>query len=33
MKKRWIIMMTLMVIISVFGVVTPETAGVWEGDD
>jgi len=33
MKKRWIIMMTLMVIISLIGVFTPETAGVWEPDE
>jgi hypothetical protein len=30
MKKRWIIMMTILVIFCVIGVFTPETAGMWE---
>ncbi|SHG16466.1 ammonium transporter [Bacteroides luti] len=32
MKKRWIIMMTILVIFCVIGVFTPETAGIWEPD-
>ncbi|MBP1614039.1 MAG: ammonia channel protein [Bacteroidetes bacterium] len=32
MKKRWIILMTLMVIISIIGVFTPESADLWEPD-
>jgi Amt family ammonium transporter len=32
MKKRWIIFMALMVIISIIGVCLPETAGIWEAD-
>lgn len=33
MKKRWIIMMALIVIISLIGVFTPETPGIWEPDE
>lgn len=33
MKKRWIIMMTLIVIISILGLSTPETTGIWEPDE
>lgn len=33
MKKRWIILMTLIVIISLIGVLTPETPGLWEPDE
>ena len=32
MKKRWIIMMTVLVIFCIIGVFTPETAGIWEPD-
>ena len=32
MKKRWIILMSLMVIISIIGVFTPESADLWEPD-
>lgn len=32
MKKRWIIMMTILVIFCVIGVFTPENAGIWEPD-
>lgn len=32
MKKRWIILMTIMVIISLIGVFMPETPGIWEAD-
>ena len=32
MKKRWIIMMTILVIFCLIGVFTPETAGIWEPD-
>jgi Amt family ammonium transporter len=33
MKKRWIILMALIVIISIYGVVAPESASLWEIDD
>lgn len=33
MKKRWIIFMTLLVIISLLGVFLPETPNVWEADE
>ncbi len=33
MKKRWIIMMSLMVIIALIGVFMPETADIWEPDE
>lgn len=33
MKKRWIILMTLIVIISLIGVLIPETPGLWEPDE
>jgi len=32
MKKRWIILMAIMVIISIIGVCTPETTNLWEPD-
>ncbi|WP_321330868.1 ammonium transporter [uncultured Bacteroides sp.] len=32
MKKRWIILMALMVIISIIGLFTPETPGLWTPD-
>lgn len=32
MKKRWIILMAVMVLISIIGVCLPEEAGVWEPD-
>ena len=32
MKKRWIIMMTILVIISFIGVFSPETPGIWDID-
>ncbi len=32
MKKRWIIMMAILVIFCTIGVFTPETAGLWEPD-
>ncbi|WP_321424133.1 ammonium transporter [uncultured Bacteroides sp.] len=32
MKKRWIIMMAVLVIFCIIGVFTPETAGLWEPD-
>ncbi len=32
MKKRWIILMSVLVIFSVIGLFTPETAGLWETD-
>ena len=32
MKKRWIIMMTILVIFCVIGVFTTDTAGIWEPD-
>ncbi|MFI3267382.1 MAG: ammonium transporter [Rikenellaceae bacterium] len=32
MKKKWIIFMLMMVVISILGVITPETAGIWELD-
>lgn len=33
MKKRWIILMTLIVIISLIGVLMPENPGLWEPDE
>ncbi len=33
MKKRWIILMSLMVLISLYGVVMPEAPGSWEPDE
>lgn len=33
MEKRWIILMSIMVIISLIGVFMPETAGIWEPDE
>ncbi|WP_321517725.1 ammonium transporter [uncultured Bacteroides sp.] len=32
MKKRWVIMMAVLVIFCIIGVFTPETAGLWEPD-
>lgn len=32
MKKKWIVMMAVIVVISVIGVLTPEKAGLWEPD-
>lgn len=33
MKRRWIILMAVMVLISLIGVVLPETQGIWEPDE
>ena len=33
MKKRWIIMMAIIVIISLIGVFTPETSELWVADE
>lgn len=33
MKRRWIILMAVMVLISLIGVVLPETPGIWEPDE
>jgi Amt family ammonium transporter len=32
MKKRWIILMAIIVVISLIGVFLPETPGIWESD-
>ena len=33
MKKRWIILMAIIVVISLLGVFLPETPGIWEPDE
>ena len=33
MKKRWIVFMAIMVIISIIGICLPETAEIWEPDE
>ncbi len=32
MEKRWVILMTIMIAISIIGLLTPETENVWESD-